>query len=74
MRGVNSNAYCYCDSYNTTIPVAYPFVTRFAYPYDTTITDAYAYGNRFTDAYTYCNGATQGNTKASSDSASSAVT
>jgi hypothetical protein len=58
VRCVNANAYCDCDSYNTTIAVAYALFTGIAYAYDTTITDAYSYGNRFTDAYT---GAAQGN-------------
>jgi hypothetical protein len=73
MRAVNANAYCDCDSYNTTIPVTYTIDTGIAYPDDTTIPNANTYGNRFTDAYAYCNRSTQGNTKASSDSASSAV-
>lgn len=72
MRAVNANAYCDCYSYDTTIPVTYTLVTRIAYPYDTTITDADAYGNRFTDAYAYCK-RSQANTKASPDSASSAM-
>jgi hypothetical protein len=67
--GDNANT----NTYAVDTGIAYPDTFSYAYCYDSTITDAYAYRNRFTDAYTNSDGATQGNTKASSDSASSAV-
>ena len=67
MRADNTNAYAdrACVTYTHTDPFSY------AYCDDTTITDAYALdtGNAYPDTYS----AAQGNTKAPSDSASSAV-
>lgn len=74
MRGVNSNAYCDCNCYDTTIPDAYPLVTGIAYP--DTIPDAYSHSEftaHVTHANTYGDSPAQGNTKASANSASSAV-
>jgi hypothetical protein len=76
MRGVNSNAYrdCNCNCYDTTIPDAYAVVTGIAYP--DTIPDAYSHSEftaHVTHANTYGDSPAQGNTKASADSASSAV-
>jgi hypothetical protein len=60
MRGVNSNAYrdCNCNCYDTTIPDAYSHSEFTAH---------------VTHANTYGDSPAQGNTKASADSASSAV-
>ena len=80
MRAVNANAYCDCDSYNTTIPVTYTIDTGIAYPDDTTIPDSYAERHNPAIANTSGNGdphgnnSSKGNTKASSDSSSSTVT